>query len=112
MRKAGLTFIFIIVVAISGYLIVNMIQQQDYYVKIVDGGTPDANAPDEATAHQYVTLGVTEDGESEMIEFMGLKQLRQGAYLTVTMKGEDAITYEEVEESEVPGEVKEKLDDQ
>ncbi|TSB47299.1 YxeA family protein [Alkalicoccobacillus porphyridii] len=114
MKKAGLTLVFIIVMAIAGYMIFNMIQQEDYYVKIVDGGeaTADVSDENERSTHNYVTLGITEDGEGEIIEFMGLKQLRQGAYLTVKMNGDRAITYEEVDESDVPSEVKERLDDQ
>ncbi|MDQ0207259.1 YxeA family protein [Alkalicoccobacillus murimartini] len=111
-KKIGLTIILVIAAVVAGFMIYSSFQNEDYYVKIVDEGVPVENAPAEATQHDYETLGVTEDGESEIIEFMGMRQLRQGAYLIVTMKGDQAVTYSEVEESEVPADVKSELDNQ
>lgn len=112
MKKAGITFILVIVAAVVGYMVYTNVQEEDYYVKIVDEGVEPADAPPEATHRNYETLGITENGESDTIEFRGMKKLRMGAYLTVTMRSGEAKTYQEVNESDVPEEIKRELDEQ
>lgn len=112
MKKVGITFILVIVAAIAGYMVFTSFQEEDYYVKIVDEGVEPIDAPPEATNRNYETLGITEDGESDTIEFRGMKKLRMGAYLTVTMRNGEAKTYQEVNASDVPEEIKNDLDEQ
>ncbi|MFK3936965.1 YxeA family protein [Alkalihalobacillus sp. NPDC078783] len=112
MKKVGITFILVIVAAVAGYMVFTSFQEDDYYVKIVDEGVEPADAPPEATHRNYETLGITEDGDSENIKFLGMKKLRMGAYLTVTMRNGEAKTYQEVNESDVPEEIKRELDEQ
>ena len=112
MKKVGITVICLIVAAVAGYMIFNSLQEDDYYVKIVDEGVAIEEGPEQANHRNYETLGITENGESGTIEFMGMKKLRIGAYLKVKMRDDYAVTYEEVSESDVPADIKTELDNQ
>jgi|SRR5699024_2828060 len=71
-----------------------------YYVQIEGDGQEYKSQND--TRYEYTLNGVDEDGEKEEFTFTAGKQLRKDAHLRIYSKDHEVITYEEVEEGEVP----------
>lgn len=76
-----------------------------YYVQIIGEGKQVSNTD----SYEYTLTGYDKDGMEKTITFLGLKQLRQKAYLKVYVKPDKVVSYTEVQISEIPAKASEKL---
>ncbi|GAK03138.1 hypothetical protein JCM19037_1433 [Geomicrobium sp. JCM 19037] len=75
------------------------IQEEYWYVQVDEDGIV---AEDEQGTVYYELPAMNEDGDEMDIEFTALSELREGAFIQLTMKEGFVMTYEEVGEEDVP----------
>ncbi|MBU5590625.1 YxeA family protein [Clostridium sp. MSJ-4] len=114
MKKSGKYIaIFIMLLTfgtvLSGCNTVNVkkVGSKKYYTQIKGKG--EKKGADDIQIYEYTLPAYDDKGEKKDITFNGMKQLREDAYLKVYMKKDKAITYEEVEEKDIPEKAKEGL---
>lgn len=73
-----------------------------YFVKVDDAGEKQEIEEEDMTRYEYNLAGYDEDGEKKDLLFTAGKELKQGAFLQVYYKEDEVITFEEVDEDEVP----------
>lgn len=73
-----------------------------YYVKVQGEGETYTN--NDITRYKYELTGFNKDGESEDLSFTANHQLLEGAYLKIYFKKDEVITYEEVDDEDIPDE--------
>ncbi|SDC23525.1 conserved hypothetical protein TIGR01655 [Pelagirhabdus alkalitolerans] len=78
---------------------VNPFIEEEYWYTQVD---EDGIIGGENESVIYQLPAVNKDGEQKEIEFTALSQLSEGAYIQLTLKNEIVMTYEEVDEDDVP----------
>ncbi|WP_291565374.1 MULTISPECIES: YxeA family protein [unclassified Clostridium] len=87
------------------------VKKVHYYVIVQGEGTPqkDDNGK-ETSSRGYELTGYDKDGNEKSVKFLGMKQLREGAFLKITFKKDEALSYEEVQKDDIPKLAAEKLD--
>ncbi|MBM7631738.1 YxeA family protein [Geomicrobium sediminis] len=76
------------------------IEEEYWYVQVDASGILEE---DERGSVYYELPAIHKDGDEEKeIEFTALSELQEGAYLQLTLKEDHVITYDEVEEDDVP----------
>ena len=73
-----------------------------YFVKVDDAGEKQEIEEADTVRYEYNLVGYDKDGEKKDLLFTAGKELKQGAFLQVYYKEDEVITFEEVEEDEVP----------
>src|SRR5699024_578386 len=73
-----------------------------YFVKVDDAGEKQEIEEADTVRYEYNLVGYDKDGEKKDLLFTAGKELKQGAFLQVYYKEDEVITFEEVEEGEVP----------
>ncbi len=85
-----------------------------YYVKITGDGKPVESIADDGTKYPDIYMynldGYDKDGNVKALEFTASKNLRKDAYLEIKYR-DKVITYEEVEEKDVPEKAMEHLNE-
>ncbi|MFJ8064614.1 YxeA family protein [Psychrobacillus sp. NPDC096426] len=81
------------------------ILQKDVFVKIDETG----KKVDPKT-YEYALEGINEDGKKIKIVFTASKQLREGAYLKIDTKRTYVKSWEEVQQSDLPSVVRDKIE--
>lgn len=86
-----------------------LIKEDWVYVKTNESGRLTQVGPS-GTAGDFKLTGYYNSGEQREVKFYAPRGLKEGAYLKVKTKGEYIETFEEVTASNVPKDIKEKLD--
>lgn len=73
-----------------------------YYVAIGDKGKAQENKTEDVTRYEYHLPGFDKNGEAENLTFTAGHELKQGAFLRIYYKKDEVITYEEVENEDIP----------
>jgi uncharacterized protein (TIGR01655 family) len=82
-----------------------------YYVIIKGEGTSQKDDNGKVMeSREYELPAYDKEGKEKVITFTGMQQLREGAFLKLTLKGESVKTYEEVQKEDIPKAAAEKLD--
>lgn len=89
----------------------NPFASKTYYYVIIEGeGTPQKDDNGEVMeSREYKLPAYDKEGKEKIITFTGIQQLREGAFLKLTLKGESVKTYEEVQKEDIPKEAIEKM---
>ncbi|UJL47169.1 YxeA family protein [Virgibacillus sp. NKC19-16] len=74
------------------------IEEEYWYVQVDEEGI----IGQERKSVNYELPAVNEEGEQKDIEFTALSELREGAYIQLTVENEFVTTYEEVDEDDLP----------
>lgn len=80
-----------------------------YYVEIQSEG--EAYTDQGHTRYEYEVKGYNEDGEDKKLTFTSNHPLKQDAYLQIYEKKDEVITYEEVEQDDIPKNPQQLLED-
>lgn len=73
-------------------------EEEYWYVEVDEEGI----VGEERSSVYYELPAVNEEGEEKDMEFTALNELRERAYIQLTVKNNIVTTYKEVEEDEVP----------
>ncbi|WP_027963752.1 YxeA family protein [Halalkalibacillus halophilus] len=110
MKKTGIFFLGILLVGVIFTWIYStlpattqanlnpFIEEEYWYVQIDEAGIIGG----ERESVIYELPAVNEDGEQKDVEFTALSELREGAYVQLTLKNDVVMTYAEVKEEEMP----------
>lgn len=86
------------------------VKKVHYYVIVQGEGTPQKDDKDkELSSRKYELTGYDKEGNEKSVKFIGIQQLKEGAFLKVTFKEEEALSYEEVQKEDIPKAAAEKL---
>ncbi|MWV44173.1 YxeA family protein [Paenibacillus sp. HJL G12] len=116
--KKGLVIGSVILVVLIGFVVfiqnvnLNRLGTDQYYVQIQDGKRMEEKSNDgkKFVYYEYTLDGFDKNGQEKSVTFTASKELRKEAYLSVYMKGDKAGSYQEVQENELPGPAKQKLE--
>ncbi|GAA0122987.1 MAG: YxeA family protein [Clostridium argentinense] len=87
------------------------VKKVDYYVIVEGEGTPQKDDKgNETSSREYELTGYDKEGNEKTVKFLGMKQLKEGAFLKVIFKEDTALKYEEVQKEDIPKAAAEKLD--
>lgn len=91
---------------------INRLGTDHYYVQIQDGKRIDETADDgkKYFYYEYTLEAFDQDGNSKTLTFNANKELRKDAYLRLYVKPSGVSSYQEVQESELPKQAKQRLD--
>lgn len=110
-----LTMVCLISFSTVGCTNIKAIGSDKYYIQVLEDGLPD-NSSKEMTFYKYNNLSAyNEKGEKIQVSFESSKNLRKGAFLELRVRHpksdeiNEIVSYEEVQENELPKLVKEKL---
>lgn len=110
-----LTMVCLISFSTVGCSNIKAIGSDKYYIQVLEDGFPNKSGQ-EITFYEYNNLNAyNKKGEQIQVSFGASKNLRKGAFLEVRVRHPKAdeinqiLSYEEVQENELPKMVKEKL---
>ncbi|WP_339159923.1 YxeA family protein [Paenibacillus sp. FSL W8-0186] len=116
--KKGFIAIAVVVIVLVGFVVfiqnvnLNRIGAEQYYVQINQDGKKIEDKSDSGqkyVSYEYTLEGFDSNGKEKVLTFTAGKELRQDAYLRVYVKGNDVSSYQEVQATELPEQVKQKL---
>lgn len=87
-----------------------LIRENDYYVQVSD--PLKKNGKNQIGEYTYMTDGFDKDGVGHTVTFNGMKKLKKGAYLKVSLFLGEAKSYNEVSKNNVPNKPLKKLESQ
>src|SRR5699024_3512143 len=96
----GATGLLLLLLAACSPQPLQTIGSSKYYVQIDDEGKEYASG--DYTRYEYNLTGFDKDGTGEELLFTAGHQLKQGAFLQVYYKKDEVVTYEEVDDDDVP----------
>ncbi|MDW4040652.1 YxeA family protein [Staphylococcus saprophyticus] len=85
-----------------------LIRETDYYVQVSD--PLKKNGKNQVGAYTYMTDGFDKDGVGHTVTFNGMKKLKKGAYLKVSLFLGEAKSYNEISKDKVPHKPLKKLE--
>ncbi|HLQ96264.1 MAG TPA: YxeA family protein [Pseudogracilibacillus sp.] len=82
-----------------------------YFVEIDDESEKQENEKADDTRYEYHLMGFDKNGDEENFPFSAGKKLKQGAFLQVYYRKDEVISYEEMDEEDVPEQAMEFFDE-